>query len=86
MRFRPLPSWHRSMPAFACAAGCIIAALSFVFFIGSAVVSAADLLTVAPNTAGTDDLIGAQNANWTFTATTTNAIAAGDVIEFIFPT
>ncbi|MHB8651941.1 MAG: fibronectin type III domain-containing protein [Minisyncoccota bacterium] len=45
----------------------------------------ADTLTVLPSSAGTDDLIGATNAQWTFTATTTGAISRGNVIQFTLP-
>lgn len=41
-------------------------------------------LTVAPAAAG-DNLIGATNASWKFTATTTGQLVHGDMLRFIFP-
>ncbi|MFT7507429.1 MAG: peptidoglycan hydrolase-like protein with peptidoglycan-binding domain [Acidimicrobiales bacterium] len=42
-------------------------------------------MTVTPQSSGTDDLIGATNAVWVFTATTTGGLADEDVIQFGFP-
>ncbi len=50
------------------------------------VAHAADLLTVSANTIYVDNLIGATNTQWTFTATTTTAIGAGNIVQFILPT
>ncbi len=47
---------------------------------------AADQLTAAPAIASTDDLIGATNTTWVFTATTTAQIDKGNVVQFILPT
>lgn len=47
-------------------------------------VSAANL-TVTPNTNNTDNLIGASNASWKFTATTTAELVAGDIIQIVLP-
>lgn len=41
-------------------------------------------LSVDPVAADTDDLIGA-TANWQFTATTSQELVRGDVVQFIFP-
>ncbi len=46
---------------------------------------AADLLTAAPKTAATDNLIGATNAQWVFTATTTGQINEGALVKFLLP-
>ena len=48
--------------------------------------AASDALTATSTTLGTDDLIGATNAQWSFTATTTGAIGAGNIVKFIVPT
>ena len=42
-------------------------------------------VTVAPNTNNTDNLIGATNAQWKFTVTSTQDLARGDVLQFWFP-
>ncbi len=72
-----------------------------LIFIGLAIITSgalvfvynakADLeLTVAggaalPVTNGTDNLIGQNNAQWKFTMTTTNILAAGKVVQIVFP-
>jgi fibronectin type 3 domain-containing protein len=43
-------------------------------------------LTLAPVAVGTDDLVGATNAQWKFNVTTTAALVRGDVFQFTFPT
>ncbi|MFA6485912.1 MAG: carboxypeptidase regulatory-like domain-containing protein [Candidatus Magasanikbacteria bacterium] len=42
--------------------------------------------TLAPQANNTDNLIAATSANWSFTMTTTEDLARGDVVQFIFPT
>lgn len=42
-------------------------------------------LSVVPNTSGTDNLIGATNAQWVISVTTTQPLAAGDVVQVWFP-
>lgn len=59
--------------------------LVLLFSVNKNLTLAADLLTVSPHIVGTDNLIGAHNAEWRFVATTTTQIDPGDAIEFIFP-
>ena len=40
---------------------------------------------VAPVTAGVDDLIGQNNAQWKFTMTATNILAVGKIVQIVFP-
>lgn len=40
---------------------------------------------VAPNTAGTHDLVGQTNAQWKFTMTNDTALSSGDVVQIVFP-
>ncbi|MHB8660565.1 MAG: peptidoglycan-binding protein [Minisyncoccota bacterium] len=54
-------------------------------FFAPAVSYAADALTAAPASAGMDNLIGATNTQWVFTATTTNPIGRGNVVQFAVP-
>jgi len=42
--------------------------------------------TITPVTSTYDNLIGADNTRWTFTATTTADLVRGDVVQFQFPT
>lgn len=46
---------------------------------------AGESLTLLPASSGTDNLIGATNTSWVFTATTTAELARGDVLQFVFP-
>ncbi len=59
-------------------------AMSLVFA-GVVSASVGANLSVAPNAANTDNLIGATGASWKFSVTTTGALATGDVIRFVFP-
>ncbi len=61
--------------------------LSIIFLLGihSTFAGVGANLTLEPNTASYDNLIGATNAQWKFTATTTADIVSGDVVQFIFP-
>lgn len=47
--------------------------------------NAVDQLSVAPNTLNTDNLMGATNVQWKFTATTTNPIGRWNIVQFILP-
>ena len=57
----------------------------FLFATTATVAYAVDELSVTASTTGTDNLIGATNAKWVFTATTTSNIATGTVVQLIFP-
>lgn len=48
--------------------------------------AAADSLTAAPLVDATDNLVGATNSQWIFTATTTSQIDANNLIKFTLPT
>ncbi|MEK7118287.1 MAG: hypothetical protein AAB869_01635, partial [Patescibacteria group bacterium] len=67
----------------------IAVSLSAVFLLATTanVAYAAEALSVTALTTGTDNLIGATNANWVFTATTTlgSDILPGDVVQLFFP-
>lgn len=55
------------------------------FLVGNCAKAALDSgFFINPVTADTDDLIGA-TANWQFTATTSQELVRGDVVQFIFP-
>ncbi|MDO8482754.1 MAG: hypothetical protein Q7S86_02970, partial [bacterium] len=63
----------------------ISASAIFLFVTTANVAYAVDELSVTASTTGTDNLIGATNAKWVFTATTTSDIATGTVVQLIFP-
>ncbi|MCK5027493.1 MAG: hypothetical protein KAS07_03675, partial [Candidatus Pacebacteria bacterium] len=63
----------------------IFFAVIFLLGIHSTFAGVGANLTLEPNTALYDNLIGATNAQWKFTATTTEDIVSGDVFQFIFP-
>lgn len=63
----------------------LAAAAAFFCLNGAGTAYAADLLTATSTTALTDNLIGATGTQWTFTATTTGQISAGNIVEFIAP-
>ena len=62
-----------------------VASAFFLFFTTAPLAYAVDEFSVIPSTAATDNLIGATNAQWVFTATTTAEIATSSVIQLIFP-
>jgi len=65
---------------------CAIFAASFLLITGAVQVAyAADALTAAPSVSSTDDLIGATNTQWVFTATTTSQIDQDAVVQFLLP-
>ncbi len=68
-------------------AACVLAA-GALFFIYNAKAAAAGLLRNAAvaTTTASDGLIGQTNAQWKFTMTNDNELAAGDVIQVDFPT
>ncbi|MDD2758582.1 MAG: hypothetical protein PHD72_04455 [Patescibacteria group bacterium] len=62
----------------------VVIGLSSGLFLFSNCANAAGL-TMTPVVAGTDNLIGAADAKWVFTATTTGALNRGEVLQFSFP-
>lgn len=67
------------------AAAVVSVSAIFLFATTATVAYAVDELSVAAKTLGTDNLIGATNTQWVFTATTTSDIATGTVIQLFFP-
>ncbi|HOX60659.1 MAG TPA: peptidoglycan-binding protein [Candidatus Magasanikbacteria bacterium] len=66
-------------------AGFFIVGIFSTFAVPSQVHAVGSLFAVSPVTSSYDNLAGASNARWTFTATTSEDLVAGDVVQFKLP-
>jgi hypothetical protein len=63
----------------------VLVVVSMFYFVSSVKAVGPSNFTVFPSESLVDDLIGATNVDWKFRVTTTAALAANDVVQFIFP-